>query len=52
MVFQTAKVVDEWAGFRPGRSGIRLEREQINVASKVVNVSSRRSCLYPIRCVL
>lgn len=40
ILFQQAKVVDEWAGFRPGRSGIRLEKEQMNVGGKVINVST------------
>jgi hypothetical protein len=40
VLFQQAKVVDEWVGFRPGRTGIRLEKELMNVGGKVVNVST------------
>lgn len=35
---ENAKVVEEWAGFRPGRTSIRLEKEQLQIGGRVVNV--------------
>jgi glycine/D-amino acid oxidase-like deaminating enzyme len=35
---EKAKVVDEWAGLRPGRTSIRLEKEHLVVGNQLVKV--------------
>jgi len=37
-IFQKAKVIEEWAGLRPSRNGVRHEAEELTLGNKSVKV--------------
>ena len=37
-VFQKAKVIEEWAGLRPGRTSVRLDTEELTFGDRTVKV--------------
>ena len=44
LVLQKARVVEEWAGLRPGRSPVRLESETVTFGNRKVTVGEHLLC--------